>query len=255
VISIKRLSDLDINNNWRFEFKYRLNYLQYQKLKIAVLPFMKMDYYTRIAPKKKYLVRSLYYDTYDYSLYHEKMGGDSDRVKFRLRTYSQSVAEDTVVRAELKVRQADIMDKYSLFISQTEYNYFLQKHHWQNNDNPVLSEFERYYHLKALKPQILVDYYREGYEDRNKDGLRVTFDHKVRSAHGDALFTNKPLFFKEHHPLGIVLEVKCRNKQPDWLRNLVRDHGLKLVANSKFAQGIQVARQDLFYPNGVVVVR
>ena len=249
------MSENETNSNWRFEFKYRLNYLQYQKLKIAVLPFMKMDYYTRVSPKKRYLVRSLYYDTYDYSLYHEKMGGDSDRVKFRLRTYSQSFSGDTVIRAELKVRKADVMEKYSLFISRNDYQYFMRKHHWINNDSPILSEFERVYHLKALKPQILVDYYREGYEDRNKNGLRVTFDHKVRSAHADALFPSKAIFFKEHHPLGIVLEIKSRNKQPDWLRNLVRDHGLKLVANSKFAQGIQVARQDLFYPNGIIVVR
>jgi len=255
VVRIQHLLEFEKNSTWRFELKYRLNYLQYQKLRIAVLPYMKMDFFTHTNQNKKYLVRSLYFDTYDYGLYYEKMSGDSDRIKFRIRTYSQILIDNRFIRVELKVRKANMMKKYSLFILSTDYHFFMKNKHWPNNYNPVLAEFERYFHLRALTPQILVDYYREAYEDRIKDGLRITFDHKVRSTHSDTLFPYRPVYFREHHPLGVILEIKYHNKPPTWLQNLVCDYGLKLVANSKFTQGIQVARQDLYRPDGVVIVR
>jgi hypothetical protein len=241
-------------SSWRFELKYSLNYMQYQKLKIALAPHMQTDPYTKKSRQKRYLVRSLYYDTYDYSLFHQKMSGDSDRIKFRLRTYTEKPSDDSLIRVEMKVRQANAMEKLGYIVSISDYYYFMEKKHWPDHNSPLLSEFERYLHLKALKPQVLIDYQREGYEDRSREGIRVTFDHRVSSAHSNTLFPDK-IFFRQHHPHGVVFEIKCRHNQPYWLRNLVRDYGLKLVANSKFTQGIQVARHDLFHPDGVVIVR
>jgi len=225
-------------SSWRFELKYRLNYIQYQKLKIALAPHMQTDLYTKKSGQKRYLVRSLYFDTYDYSLFHQKMSGDSDRIKFRLRTYTDKPSDDSLIRVEMKVRQANAMEKLGEVVSLSDYYYFMDHQHWPAHN----------------KPQVLTDYQREGYEDRSRKGIRATFDHRVRSAHSKTLFPEK-VFFRQHHPHGVVFEIKCRHHQPYWLRNLVRDYGLKLVANSKFTQGIQVARHDLYHPDGVVIVR
>ncbi len=241
-------------SSWRFELKYRINRIQYSKAKIALLPHMKSDFYTMGNEKNRYLVRSLYFDTYEYALYHEKMSGDRDRIKFRLRTYQREL-NDALIKVEMKVRMANAMEKLVEKVSAEEYCYFIKTKRWPEHNSPVLNEFERYIHLKALKPQVLVEYEREGYEDRNRAGIRVTFDHRVRSAHAADLFPTKKLFYREHHPQGVIMEIKCREKQPYWLHGLVRDYGLKLVANSKFTQGIQIARQDLYHPNGVVVIR
>lgn len=229
--------------------------MQYQKLKIALKPYMREDHYTKIASQKRYLVRSLYYDTYDYNIYHEKMSGDSERIKFRLRTYSEHLDNNSLIKAEMKVRQANAMEKLGELVSTDQYLHFIRKKRWPGNNSPVLHEFERYCHLKALKPQVLVQYMREGYSDRSQKGIRVTFDHKVKSAHAGLLFPERKLFFREHHPHGVIFEVKCRDYQPRWLNVIIRDYGLKLVANSKFTQGIQAARQDLYHPGGVVVIR
>lgn len=239
----------------RFEFKYRLTYLQYLKVRNAILPYMNPDHFTRAASGKKYLVRSLYFDTYDYRAYDEKLSGDSERVKFRMRTYSDSMAGTPAIRVELKVRKANTMVKHGSFISAGDYLSFMQNWHWPTAGNPILDEFERYLHWKTLQPQVLVEYRREGYTARDKDNLRITFDHRVQSAHCASLFPASPVFFRAHHPHSVVLEIKCHDRQPAWLRNLVQQHGLKLVANSKFTQAIQAARQDLYYPDGVVVIR
>ncbi len=243
-----------VKDTWRFELKYRITNLQYQKMKIALLPQMKMDFYTKKAKENRYLVRSLYYDTYDYNLYHQKMDGDSDRIKFRLRTYSKQVEEDTIIRVEMKVRQANAMDKLTELVSFADYKYFLKKKHWPASNSLVLEEFERYLHMKTLMPQVLIDYQREGFEDRAGEGIRVTFDHGVSSAHAKTLFPDR-VFFRKHNPGSIVFEIKCRHQRPYWLHNLIREYGLKLVANSKFTQGIQASRQDLYHPDGVVVIR
>ena len=242
-------------DTWRFELKYRISMLEYYKLRIAILPFMKRDYYTQIAPQKRYLVRSLYYDTYDYRAYHEKMNGDQDRIKFRLRTYFKNINDNQGIRVEMKVRKGNAMEKHGVVISADDYRFFMNKKHWPDNTNPILHEFERYLHLWTLKPQILIQYYREGYEDRERDGLRITFDHKVCGTHSDTLFPNSPAFFRNFQPHNVIMEIKCRHKQPVWLRNLIRNYGLRWVANSKFSQGIQSARKDLYHPNGVVFIR
>jgi len=241
-------------NNGRIESKYRISYFQYLKLRYAIIPYMKKDRFTLKAPGKGYLVRSLYYDTYDYRAYHEKMSGDCDRIKFRLRSYSEVLDNNTIIRAELKVRKANIVEKHSAFITTDEYRFFLKHRCWPSHDNSILTEFERYLHLQELRPQVLIAYEREGYESRNHDDVRVTFDHRVRSAQADKLFQNH-LFFKVHHPHGVVLEIKFKDEFPEWLKLLAQSYGLKVIANSKFTQGIQVARHDLHHPDGIVVVR
>ena len=240
---------------WRFELKYRISIFDYYKIRIAIVPYMRKDHFTQIAPSGKYLVRSLYYDTYDYRLYQEKMNGDHERVKFRLRTYSREIDRNPVIRTEMKIRKGNATEKHGVLVTVDDYCFFKNNHHWPNNTDPVLNEFERCLHLWALQPKVLVEYFREGYEDRNKKGLRITFDHKVSGIHADTLFPPDPVFFREFHPHILVLEIKCRQEQPTWLRNLIREYGLRWVANSKFTQGIQCARKDLHYPGGVVVVR
>lgn len=242
------------NNSGRIESKYRISYFQYLKLRYTIVPYMKKDQFTLKASGKGYLVRSLYYDTYDYRAYHEKMSGDCDRIKFRLRTYDNNLNENSVIKAELKVRKANVVEKYSTIISADQYKYLINRRCWPENDNPILAEFERYLHLKELRPQVLIEYEREGYQSRNKGDVRITFDHKVRSAQAKDLFPGH-LFFKEHHHHGVVLEIKFHDKYPDWLTTMTKSYGLKVIANSKFTQGIQVARNDLHHPDGIVVVR
>lgn len=240
---------------WRFELKYIINYFQYHKIRIALLPYMKKDYYTMQAPDQKYFVRTLYYDTYDYDAYHEKMSGDYDRIKFRIRTYSRVFKKNAIVRVELKVRKGNTMEKFTSFVTGKDYLFFMKNKIWEEENNPVLNEFIRYMHMRDLKPQILIEYLREGYEDRAKKDLRITFDHNVKSAQDNVLFPDSKVFFRYHLPHTVVLEIKCKNDKPVWLTNLVRNYGLRLIANSKFTQGIQAARHDLYHPDGVVLIR
>jgi len=200
-------------------------------------------------------VRSLYYDTYDYKLYHEKMSGDSERVKLRIRTYTKCLEDSPDIRAEMKIRKGNAMEKLGILINPSYYKHFIERKKWPQNDDDILNEFERLIHLWSLEPQTLIQYYREGYEDREKEGVRITFDHKVSGAHANSLFPDTPVFFRSFYPHTVVMEIKCKEKQPVWLKHIVRNYGLRWVANSKFTQGIQASRKDLYHPGGVVVIR
>lgn len=234
--------------DWRFEYKYRLTFQQYLQVRSAIVPFMRKDQYSLSAPFGKYLVRSLYFDTNTFDNFIEKLNGDCDRVKLRIRTYSSSPSENTKLRAELKARKGITVEKHSTWIDLHTFQYFMGNWHWPDNDNSVLSEFERYIHLKTQRPKIIVEYLREGYSTRSSEQIRITFDHKVRSAHANILFPEHP-FFHYHHPGKIVLEIKCMKNQPPWLRQLVFQHGLRISANSKYTQGIETARKDVVNPS------
>ena len=140
------------------------------------------------------------------------------------------------------------MEKHGSFITATQYQEIINKRQWHQENNPVLVEFERNLYLNQLQPKILVEYLREGYQSRSREDIRITFDHKVRSAFSNSLFP-RSVFFRSHHPHIIILEIKHYKRQPDWLKNIVQQQGLNVVENSKYAQGIEVARPDIVTPS------
>ena len=242
------LPDIPDNNNWRFEYKYRLYPQQYHQVRAAIRPFMRLDTFTSNAPQGRYLVRSLYFDSADLRAYQEKVNGDCDRTKLRIRTYARNLQENPDIRVEMKARKGMSMEKHGSFISPAYYQRFMQSNHWPALDDPLLVEFERYIHLKTLVPLVLVEYRREGFSARAQQGLRITFDHQVQSAKARTLFPVAPVF-RAHQRGVIILEIKCDKSQPHWLRELVQVQGLRFVANSKFTQGIEVVRPELVRPS------
>lgn len=234
--------------DWRFEYKYRVLPQQYHCLRAAIRPFAQPDPYTKSAPHGRYFVRSLYFDSADFRSYQEKVDGVSDRTKLRIRTYSHRPQDNPDIRVEMKARKGIVIEKQNTFISQADYHAFMQHGHWPNQDDPVLVEFERYVRLKALLPMILVQYSREGYSANTQDGLRITFDHQVQSASSRSLFPHASVF-RTHHRGMVILEIKCNKSQPHWLRQIVQTHNLRIVANSKFAQGIELSRPEIVQPS------
>ena len=232
---------------WRYELKFRLNLWQYNQVKHALVPHMKMDGFSLRAPDRKYLVRSLYYDSSDYMSYKEKVDGSFGRIKMRLRSYSDSPEDQGQVRVELKTRRGNTMVKYCSFVSHGEYEEFLRSKHWPSTEDAVLSEFERLVLVRNQSPKLLVQYRREGYEPRDRSGYRVTFDHSVKSASATTLFPNQPLF-RDHYANEVILEVKCRHQRPLWLANVMMRYGLKYTANSKYVQGVELACPDVITP-------
>lgn len=229
---------------WRYELKYRLTCLQYQQVKNALQPFLRLDPHSEAVSSRRYLVRSLYFDSLDYQSYNEKLGGNRSRYKFRIRTYSTDQTANPVIRVEAKLRDGGVTQKLGTFVSVAQYCHFMEHYHWDCETNPILVEFERNLHSRVLRPKVLVEYLREGYQSRENKDIRITFDHKIHSAQARSLFPEHP-FFRQHDAHLVVLEIKHRSAQPGWLRSIVQTYNLKIEPNSKYCQGIEVTQLDL----------
>ena len=232
----------------RFERKYRCPLNQYLAIRSSLYPFLKNDHFTKRTPDNKYLVRSLYFDTFDYRLFQEKINGNSNRIKFRIRTYSNSPKNEPDIRVEIKVRQANLTTKYGAYINLSNCCSFINSRNWDNKNDPILIEFERQVHKLNLIPKTLVEYEREGFHTIDGNNIRITFDHRIRSTSAKDLFPEN-IFWHLHYDQMVVLEIKYQETIPNWLNQIIKNHKLKLVANSKFVNGIHASCPDLIYPS------
>lgn len=234
-----------MNNKLRFELKYQLSIFDYLRLKNRLRCFVDLDEYSSVAPGHKYFVRSLYFDTFDYRAYFEKMTGVAHRLKLRIRTYFHS-PNAPFVNVEIKTRRNEEIGKFSARVSVKEYEQFLNLKTWGDNLDPVLTEFERLVRLRDLKPKLVVEYEREAYIAKGRRDVRITFDHHMRYAQAAELFFESPLVFRKKDPFLVVLEIKCGNERPAWLEQVVRAHNLRAAPNSKYTHGIEQTQHAIF---------
>jgi hypothetical protein len=240
-------SEDNLSEITRFERKYRLSLDQYINVKNSLYPYLRRDKHTSKSPENKYLVRSIYFDTLDYQLLLEKFSGNSLRTKFRIRTYNASPIDNPDIRAEIKIRIANLTLKHSAFISLFDCNSFLNSRHWDNKNNKVLIEFQRQAHRLNLMPKTLVEYRREGFHTIDGNNIRITFDHCIQSASAHHLFPPNILWHPNHEQM-IVMEIKHKETLPVWINKIIKNHNLSVVANSKYVLAAQITQPDLVYP-------
>ena len=236
-----------LTSETRYERKYRCTYQQYYAVKNALFAYIQPDPYTQSSPSNQYLVRSLYFDSYNFPILLEKINGNCSRFKFRIRTYGDSAKHSPDIRLEIKVRQANLTKKFGAFIDQVACEHFLHNRHFVDQEDQVLVEFERQIHARCLFPKTLVEYRREGFNTNWRDKIRITFDHKMRCASASTLFPEKISWHNLLDPI-IVLEIKHKEELPGWLLKIIRDTDLRMVSNSKFALGMVYSRRDLIFP-------
>lgn len=237
-----------MRNTTRFEYKYLLTLPEYYALKNALMPYVIPDDYTLKSPQGRYLVRSLYYDSHDLKAFHERDEGVFGRIKLRLRVYTNQYRDNDTLSVELKTKQGLNMTKFSSLIPLKQYQTYLEKQIFSDEvSDAVIDEFIRLIHVRGLFPQLIVEYEREGYQTKYGLPLRLTFDHNVSSARAKTLF-DENINLKLHRPNHVIFEIKCEQKRPAWILNIIKKHGLKVQSNSKYVQGIDITRPLMITP-------
>lgn len=229
----------------RFERKYRLDIRAYTCLQAALRRFTRPDGFTEAQPKQRYFIRSLYFDTFDYSAYQEKMAGETNRIKLRLRSYWAERERVAFVKAEIKTRMGNMVGKFEEQVGLDNAECFVRKNKWDAEVGSVAQEFRRLALLKNQRPVLLVDYYREAFVPMDGSDIRITFDHSLRFAAAQALFP-KHAFYQSASPRIVVLEIKSKEDEPSWLEEIVRSHSLTSEPNSKYAWGIEQTQHGVF---------
>ena len=143
----------------------------------------------------------------------------------------------------MKVRKGNLMQKFGSFVTHQQYMNFLNNGYLSSTEDVVLMEFGRFVKRLNLAPKMLVQYEREGFHSRTLEGIRLTFDHRIISAHSKQLFPEN-IFWRRHHHTQVVLEIKHQNNIPDWLNKLIHAYQLKVVPNSKYTNSVEIASRE-----------
>lgn len=92
----------------RYEKKYMLNAIQYEKLTQAISEYMVVDAYNRDKPF--YEICNIYYDTPDNALIRASIEGPVYKEKLRMRSYGTPKETDHVF-VEIKKKYKGIVNK------------------------------------------------------------------------------------------------------------------------------------------------
>lgn len=226
---------------YRFEFKYLVPERYKDFIREELLPFMRHDDHAQLKKEKKYLVNSLYFDSYDFKSYQEKISGISSRFKLRLRTYGFGGFEkNSEVFFEIKrKKQAIVIKDRGIFtpsccqhlVRDDNINAVLNSEGIEKQD--VLEDFLFLKNKYQMKPNIKITYEREPFEGVYYQNLRITFDSNIQANKADNNY-NKILLGNN-----FVLEVKFRGLLPYWFHRLIQKYQLERVAFSKYCQAVE----------------
>ena len=181
-----------------------------------------------------YVVRSLYFDTYDNKCLLEGMAGTDNRRKYRVRIYNR---DNETIKLECKHSFRGMKAKETCLISREQCECLI-------NDVPVgemessqelLRRFMWEKSTKLLKPKVIVEYTRAPYV-YTLGNVRVTFDRDICSSADVSRFLEKDIqrrgILQEGKQL---LEVKYDEAIPSIvLELLTADQQLSRISFSKY---------------------
>ncbi|SNS31073.1 VTC domain-containing protein [Belliella buryatensis] len=231
---------------YRHEKKYLVPVSQLNALRARFEPFLIPDAYTsNIGGYPEYIVRSIYFDSYQTNSYFEKIEGLRDRKKFRLRGYGDN---NSKVVLEIKRKVEDRVTKNRAFLDFSKAKELLKngiisdvfsETDYINIENATrfLFNVEKF----NLKPKTLIVYQREAYHGKFDSGVRITFDKNIKhypSPKIGNLF--RVVGLRRIWRGSFILEIKYfENEMPSWARAIVQEFGLRNEALSKYALGIE----------------
>jgi hypothetical protein len=228
----------------RIEIKYLVDRTTRTALTRDLAAFMRPDLHA--GTDGSYQVRSLYFDTHDYSAYFEKMAGEATRHKLRIRAYGEDPAREALVRLEVKSRYLSYVRKITVDVSREDYAAIecALKHRLLPPadimyDGEASQEFFRIQKLYNMEPKILIQYRRQAFERVEINRTRVNFDDELLATRTLDLLgplTGARRLLDHGHA---IFEIKVDNVLPYWLHMLIAKYDLQNEAVSKYCFSIQ----------------
>lgn len=232
----------------RYEFKYAVPEGLVPDLRRAIEPYCALDPHAARAPDHRYVIRSLYLDTWCRDLYRLSREGRPRRVKLRVRAYEDGPVSGAVF-LEIKEKERGLVLKSRTRIPAAGWAERLRGPAPADADR-----IERWFRDeiagRGLDPALLVRYEREAWVGRIDRYARVTFDRRITCAptsswsldagRGEWLALDDRAVMKGR-PRGTVLELKCERDVPRWMCRLVERFALEKIGISKYCSGVERA--------------
>ena len=228
----------------RLEVKYLVDRTTRTALNRDIQALMRPD--INAGPDGCYRVRSLYFDTADYMAYGQKIAGEAERHKLRIRAYGDDPSQTSLVRLEVKSRYVSFIYKVVVDISRQEYqdieDAFKQRRMPSMNiwaDKSTSTEFLRLKQQYNFEARILLQYRRQAYESNELNRVRVNFDDELIATRDLDVLGSMPgarSLLRYGHS---IFEIKVDNVLPTWLHQLISKYDLQNQAFSKFCYAVQ----------------
>ncbi len=241
----------------RIERKYLVQNHRIDALRKRISSFVVPDMYTHVNDQgiREYTVRSIYFDSNNFSCYAEKREGVMLRRKFRIRGYDRPEDNSYVVfeiKRKIEARQKKYRSKVLFrdveeLLRSGDYNRYVMPNGINSHDPDNAAKFLYHINKKQFVPTCLVVYEREAYFGKLDCGVRITFDKNIRSRlypPVNSLYDEKEmkLLFKNH----FILEIKYfRHEMPVWARSVVQEFRLRNDALSKYTIGVDANREKV----------
>ena len=180
-----------------------------------------------------YFIRSLYFDDIDDSAYYDKVAGNGQRDKYRIRIYNLS---DEVIFLERKRKAGNLIQKTACRITRELAQELIKGNPTPllKLDNPLLNDMYLQMRLKILRPKVLVDYVREAWV-HPAENTRITFDKQLATCPNSVdLFSDRLLTVRPLDDDREILEIKYDRYLPDFLSKLISGIPVERSAISKY---------------------
>jgi hypothetical protein len=223
----------------RHECKYYLAPSLVPALRDFLKAFVEPDGYAPRGDIPLYPVCSLYLDSPDLRLYRGTVQADLNRYKLRVRTYDD--LPSSLAHFEIKARADRIVHKLKASLPRGDAQAVLDRGLAGATAAlgpvlpPSLSHFLSRVHQVRARPVMRVKYWREAYESRRGEPVRVTFDR-------DLQYAVTPVAEVGHEAgewngvalEGAIVELKFTDRFPLWVRELVRAFDLRQCSIPKY---------------------
>lgn len=224
----------------RHELKYLLRREQVAPLLDELRGRLRVDAHG--GERGSYPITSLYYDTPGFKAYWDKIDGQRNRRKVRVRVYGDTeVTPATLCYLEVKQRINQVMRKRRVVLpydQAVDFDAFPELAAARPAaESALLQEVYYLYRTLQLRPACIVTYDRLALEgDELAPDLRVTLDTQIRGrTHDLSLISGDHAANRLALPANLaVLEVKANHNVPGWLANLLARHGCTLRRISKY---------------------
>jgi hypothetical protein len=175
-------------------------------------------------------------------LYQQTVGGEKDRFKLRIRTYTDDPSRPAYL--EVKRKLNNVVHKRRAGVPRDHVARVLNRAvldlSWLPPEDQADSEyFCSYLALTEARPLIRVKYMREAYAADGNEPVRITIDSNLMHAitlndnlsHAEGRWTATPV-------RGVIVEIKFTERFPWWVQDFIRTFGLHQRAVPKYVWSV-----------------
>ncbi|MCQ2458473.1 MAG: polyphosphate polymerase domain-containing protein [Clostridia bacterium] len=202
----------------RHELKFFINEMQYVVLSNVLDQVLERD--PNGDEYNEYHIRSLYFDTIWNTALYDKIDGDQNRDKYRIRIYNLS---DRIIKMECKTKVGSLISKRSVTIPRLLCEQLIagDPSGLETTQSGLLNDVYREMTVNLLRPAVIVDYVREAYLHPAEE-VRITFDKQLRTGLRRTDMFNPDVPTIPPFDNGeIILEVKFNRVLPPYIRDIL----------------------------------